>query len=50
MTRLLWVSVVAGALLVSAGAGLVFPPAGLVVLGGWLLAAGLLVDDGTAAR
>jgi hypothetical protein len=37
-------SLVGGALL-AVGVGLVFPPAGLVVLGAELLGAGLLMDD-----
>lgn len=42
------VATVLGGLLVSLAVGLVFPPAGLAVLGIELGAYGLLVDDGTA--
>lgn len=35
-----------GALLISLGVGAVFVPAGVIVAGGFLLAAGLLVDFG----
>lgn len=46
---LLGCAVAAGAILIAAGAAFIYPPAGLIVLGAETAAAGLLVDDGTAA-
>lgn len=48
MTRLLPVLAFVGAVSVTVGAGLIFPPLGFIVGGGFALAAGLLIEDGGA--